>query len=76
MYPPVRDPRESSSLERAACEPFGDRESTLRLTSSPPSELRLERQRRRRCHRRMAADMCPPAGVTPTIATPSMARAG
>ena len=43
-------------------------------TSSPLSELRLERQRRRRCHRRMAADMWPPAGFTPTIATISMAR--
>ena len=32
-------------------------------TSSPLSELRLERQRRRRCHRRMAADMWPSRGI-------------
>ena len=31
IYPPARDPRKSSSLERAACGPFGLREFTLRL---------------------------------------------
>ena len=31
MHPPARDPRESSSLERAACGPFGLREFMLRL---------------------------------------------
>ena len=56
--------------------PFWPPRVHVAATSSPLSELRQERQRRRRCHRRRAADMCPPAGFTPTIATPSMARAG
>ena len=49
---------------RARCvRAFWPQRGHVAATSSPLSELRLERQRRRRCHRRMAAEMWPSRGL-------------
>ena len=42
MHPPARDPRESSSLERAACGPSWPPRVHVAATSSPLSEQRLD----------------------------------